>query len=122
MSILAWIGARARWIMAAGVVAALFMPAVSALLRPFLPAFVVLVFQWRINRSQLERILSVLPREERIIIKILLDNKNRLEQNHIVALSGINKVGVSRVITRLEQRGVVEKKPLGNTNLIILRL
>jgi predicted Na+-dependent transporter len=53
MSILAWIGARARWIMAAGVVAALFMPAVSALLRPFLPAFVVLVFAIAVARLDL---------------------------------------------------------------------
>jgi len=85
-------------------------------------AFVVLIFQWRINQAQLQRVLGVLPREERIIIKLLLDHKNRLEQNHIVAYTGINKVGVSRVVSKLEQRGIVEKKPLGNTNLVLLKL
>jgi len=85
-------------------------------------AFVVLLFQWRINRSQLEKLLGILEREERMVIKILLDNKGHIEQNYIVALSGMNKVSISRTISKLEARGVVEKKPLGNTNMIILKL
>jgi hypothetical protein len=85
-------------------------------------AFVVLLFQWRINRAQLERILGVLENEERTIIKILLDNRGHIEQTYIVALSGMNKVVVSRSITKLEQRGVVEKRPLGNTNMILLKI
>ena len=85
-------------------------------------AFIVLLFQWKINRAQLEKILGVLERDERTIIKILLDNKGHIEQNYIVAISGMNKVLVSRTITKLELRGVIEKKPLGNTNMIILKL
>lgn len=85
-------------------------------------AFLVLLFQWRINRQQLERVLAVLPREERTIIKILLDNRGHLEQSYVVALSGLNKVMVSRTITHLEGRGILEKRPLGNTNMVILKL
>jgi uncharacterized membrane protein len=85
-------------------------------------AFVVLLFQWRINRTQLERVLGVLEREERTVIKILLDNNGHIEQSYIVAMSGMNKVAVSRTISKLEQRGVVQKKQLGNTNMIILTL
>ncbi len=87
-----------------------------------LGAFLVLLFQWRINRAQLERILSVLEHDERMIIKILLDNNWHIEQNYIVALSGMHKVAVSRAITKLALRDVIEKKPLGNTNMIILRV
>lgn len=85
-------------------------------------AFVVLLFQWRINRAQLDKVLGVLEQEERTVIKILLDNKGHIEQTYIVALSGMNKVAISRTIAKLEQRGVIEKKPLGNTNMIILKL
>jgi uncharacterized membrane protein len=85
-------------------------------------AFIVLLFQWRINRAQLEKVLGILERDERVVIKILLDNKGHIEQNYIVALSGMHKVAVSRTIAKLEARGVVEKKPLGNTNMIILKL
>lgn len=41
---LTWIGARARWFLAVGVVVATLQPSVSAILRPFLPALVALVF------------------------------------------------------------------------------
>jgi predicted Na+-dependent transporter len=40
---LAWLGARARWVLAVGVLAAMLLPALSAVLRPALPAFVALI-------------------------------------------------------------------------------
>ncbi len=85
-------------------------------------AFLVLLFQWKINRQQLERVLGVLPREERMVIRVLLDNHGHVEQNYIVALTGLNKVTVSRTVAKLQERGVLEKKPLGNTNMLILKL
>lgn len=44
ISALEWIGARARWILAIGAVAALFLQDLAALLRPMLPAFVALMY------------------------------------------------------------------------------
>jgi len=44
-------------------------------------AFIVIMFQAKINKIQLERVLKILPREERIVVKILLDNNNAIEQN-----------------------------------------
>lgn len=85
-------------------------------------AFIVVLFQWRINQYQLERILKILPGEERRLVKMLLDNDNQLEQNKMVALSGMTKVQVSRILKKLEQREVVEKRNLGNTNLVILKI
>jgi BASS family bile acid:Na+ symporter len=41
---LGWIGARARWFLAIGVLVATALPAVSAFLRPFLPGLVALIF------------------------------------------------------------------------------
>lgn len=84
-------------------------------------ALIVLLFQWKINQQQLKRILQVLPEDERKIVELLLANK-RMEQTYIVAESGLSKVKVSRVIAKLEQRHIVEKKPLGNTNLIKLTI
>ena len=85
-------------------------------------AFIVVMFQWKINKIQLERLLKILPREERIAVKILLDNNNSIEQNKLVVLSGFTKVQVSRIIKKLLQRDVIEKKNMGNTNLILLRI
>lgn len=85
-------------------------------------AFIVIMFQAKINKIQLERVLKILPREERIVVKILLDNNNAIEQNKLVVLSGFNKVQIFRITQKLEVRGVIEKKHLGNTNLILLKI
>jgi len=84
--------------------------------------FIVILFQWKINKLQLNRVLKILPNEERIIIKILLENNNSIEQNKLVALSGFNKVKISRLVKDLELRDVVKKTNLGNTNLIVLKI
>ena len=85
-------------------------------------AVIVLLFQLKINKMQIEKVLRILPREERTIVKILLDNNNKLEQNKIVVLSGFTKVQVSRVVQKLVERDVVEKRDMGNTNLVVLKI
>lgn len=84
-------------------------------------ASVVLLFQYRVNRAQIGGVLTLLPGDERAVVKVLLENGNRIEQSHLVALSGLSKVKVSRILARLTQRGVIEKRPLGNTNLVQLK-
>ena len=84
-------------------------------------ALIILLFQWKISKNQLHKILKVLPEDEKIILELLVKEK-KMEQTYLVAESGLSKVKVSRVLTKLEQRGIVEKKPLGNTNLVKLRV
>jgi len=84
--------------------------------------FIVVLFQWKINKIQLEKVLKILPSDERIAVKILLDNDNSIEQNKLVVLSGLSKVKISRIIQKLLEREVIEKKQLGNTNLILLKI
>ena len=85
-------------------------------------AVIVLLFQWKINEIKLKSILKVLSKDEEIIFTILLENGNSIEQNKLVALSGYNKVRISRILTKYEQRNIISKKGIGNTNMIILNL
>ncbi len=82
---------------------------------------VTYLFEERINNSQLEKLLSVLPPAERVVMKLLIERRE-VEQKRLGTLSGLSRVKVSRVISVFEQRGVIEKKKQGYTNLIILRL
>lgn len=82
----------------------------------------VLLFQWKITHHQLSQFLALLPREERLIIQILLDNNKKIEQNKLVVLSSYTKVQVSRIVQRLVERGVVERRQMGNTNLVMLKV
>jgi len=85
-------------------------------------AVIILLFQWKINEIKLKSILNVLPVEEKVIFTILLENNNSIEQNKLVALSGYNKVKISRILTKYEQKNIISKKNIGNTNMIILKL
>ena len=85
-------------------------------------AFIVVLFQWKINKIQLEKVLKILPSEERVIVKVLLDNDDSIEQNKLVVLSGFTKVKVSRIVKKLVEKEVVEKKFMGNTNLVLLKI
>ena len=87
-----------------------------------LGGFIVVLFQARINKVQMNRVLKILPLNEKKIVELLLGNNGSLEQNKLVALSGINKVKMSRVLSELEGRDVVSRTNLGNTKLIILKV
>ena len=87
-----------------------------------LGGFIVVLFQARINKVQLNRVLKILPEKEQKIVELLLENNSSLEQNKLVALSGINKVKVSRILTELEFRKVISRTNLGNTKLIVLKI
>lgn len=93
-----------------------------SLISLILGTVIILLFQFKITKLQLKSVLKILPADEREIIKLLIDNNKRLEQNHIVALSGYNKVRISRILTKYEQKGLIKKRNIGNTNLIILNL
>jgi uncharacterized membrane protein len=84
-------------------------------------AMVVLLFQHRISQRQMDNLLKILPYEERRIMEVLI-KEGKIEQNYLVAETGLSKVTVSRRLAALQQRGILEKRPLGNTNLIKLRI
>lgn len=85
-------------------------------------AFVVIILQTKRSSTELDRILNLLPYDEKVVTKILLENNNKIEQNYLVVLSGFNKVKISRIVAKLEARNVLEKKSLGNTNYLILKV
>ena len=85
-------------------------------------AFIVILLQTKRSMSELERVSNLLPYDEKVVVKILLENNNKIEQNYLVVLSGFNKVKISRIVAKLEARNVLEKKSLGNTNYLILKV
>ena len=74
----------------------------------------------RISKGKKD-IINTLENREKEIIKLLLENKNQLYQSKIQKDTGISKATLSRVIKRLENRNIIEVRPSGNTNLILLQ-
>jgi uncharacterized membrane protein len=90
---------------------------VIALLGTGVGGFIVLLFQWKINKIQLMKVLAILPQEERKIMELLI-TKDSMTQTDLRYNAGLSKVKLSRILSRLEQRGAIEKIDYGNTNLV----
>ena len=63
-------------------------------------------------------ILNTLDKQEKEVIKFLI--KNQAYQSVIQKETGISKATLSRVIKRLETKNLIEVRPSGNANLILL--
>jgi hypothetical protein len=72
--VLAWIGARARWVMPAGIVVALLLPWLADLLRPALPALVCLTLGLSMARLDLAAVAraALAPKRAGLLLVITL--------------------------------------------------
>lgn len=66
-------------------------------------------------------ILKTLDSREKDVINLLLENNNQVYQSKIQKDTSISKATLSRIIKRLESRNIIEVRPSGNTNLIIVQ-
>ena len=83
--------------------------------------FIMYLLEEKVNKAQIKKLLSILPADEGKVMRILIERKE-IEQRKLATLSELSTVKMSRVISVLGQRGVIEKKKHGYTNLIILRI
>ncbi len=68
-----------------------------------------------------KNMISMLSDPEKQVVELLLKTKDKkLTQSKIFVQTGISKPTLSRAIKKLERRKIIEIKPVGNTNLIIL--
>ena len=65
--------------------------------------------------------LEHLDEEEKQVINLVLAQQGSIYQSDIISQSGLTKVKVSRIIDKLEGRGLVERKRRGMTNIVLLR-
>lgn len=66
--LLGWLGARARWVLAGGVLVATLLPVLSAWLRPFLPALVILTLCLAMTRLDLAALARRACRPQRLLV------------------------------------------------------
>ncbi len=64
--------------------------------------------------------MSKLSADERKVMQMLVENGS-MYQGNIVKLTGFTKVKVSRILDRLEEKGLVERKRRGMANMVVLR-
>lgn len=62
-----------------------------------------------------------LTSEERFIWNILKKNNGTLLQARLILLSGLSKVKVTRILDKLETKGLIERRRVGMSNVVILK-
>lgn len=64
--------------------------------------------------------LNFLDLDSKKIVKTLITHEGSLNQSEIHRKTGLSKAKVSRLITKMNEKGLLEKEPNGMTNNIIL--
>jgi len=74
-----------------------------------------------INSHSYKSVLAELDEPERFILEKIIQDKGTIFQSNLVEITGWSKVKVTRILDRLEGRGLIERKRRGMTNVVILK-
>jgi len=74
-----------------------------------------------INMESYGEVLKNSTEEERNVLEKVIGAKGAIFQADLVEQSGFSKVKVSRILDKLEGRGLIERKRRGMTNAVILK-
>ena len=74
-----------------------------------------------LSKRNYQKIIEGLGEDEKLIFENILNSEGTIFQSEIVEKTQFNKVKVTRVLDRLEGKGLIERKRRGMTNIIILK-
>jgi len=74
----------------------------------------------KITKESYKKIMSSLSGEEKIIFGKIIDSQGSMFQSDLLG-EKFNKVRVTRILDRLEGKGLIERKRRGMTNIVILK-
>jgi len=74
-----------------------------------------------IKKDYYEEILKTLTHEEKTIFECIIDSNGTIFQSTLTEKTNYNKVKISRVLDKLEGRGLIERRRHGMTNVVIIK-
>ena len=75
----------------------------------------------KITKDNYQKIMNDLDSDEKNAMNLIIDAKGSVFQSELVSKTGLTKVKVTRVLDRLEGKGLIERKRRGMTNVVVLR-
>ncbi len=75
----------------------------------------------RITKENYQKVISNLNRDERVVFEKIIDSQGTIFQSDLVSKTNFPKVKVTRILDKLEGKGLVERRRRGMTNVIILK-
>ncbi|MBN2420844.1 MarR family transcriptional regulator, partial [Candidatus Woesearchaeota archaeon] len=75
----------------------------------------------KITKANYQKVISELDDDEKKVFEIILNAQGSVFQSELVSKTGLTKVKVTRILDRLEGKGLIERKRRGMTNVVVLR-
>ncbi len=72
------------------------------------------------NKERIEKLTGTLDGGEKNILRIVTES-GAVFQSELVEKAGLNKVKVTRILDKLEAKGIIERKRRGMTNIVVLK-
>jgi len=74
-----------------------------------------------VGKGDYEEVKKELNEEEKNVFEKILEAEGTIFQSDLVEKTGFTKVKVTRILDKLEGRGLIERKRRGMTNVVILK-
>jgi len=75
----------------------------------------------KITKENYEKVMKELADEEKLVLEKIIEAEGTIFQSDLVEKSGYTKVKVTRILDKLEGKGILERKRRGMTNVVILK-
>lgn len=73
------------------------------------------------RQDKWKKVVKELSGEDKLLYEIIGNSGGFIYQSELVEKSGMNKVRVTRILDKLEARGLIERKRRGMTNAVTLK-
>jgi uncharacterized membrane protein len=73
------------------------------------------------SQQKWKKVVKTLSGEDKLLYELVGNSGGFLFQNELVEKSGMNKVRVSRILDKLEAKGLIERKRRGMSNIVVLK-
>ncbi|MBM3200728.1 MarR family transcriptional regulator [Candidatus Woesearchaeota archaeon] len=79
------------------------------------------VEQKKVTKEAYHKIIAGLSQDEKTVFEKVIESEGSIFQSDLVDKTSFPKVKVTRVLDRLEGKGLIERKRRGMTNVVILK-
>ena len=74
-----------------------------------------------VTKENYKKVMDDLADDEKLVLEKIIEAEGTMFQSDLVEKSGFTKVKVTRILDKLEGKGVIERKRRGMTNVVILK-
>ncbi|MCX6711533.1 MAG: MarR family transcriptional regulator [Candidatus Woesearchaeota archaeon] len=75
----------------------------------------------KVEKSNYQDIIKELDSDEKNIFEKVIESNGTIFQSELTEKTNLNKVKITRILDRLEGKGLIERKRRGMTNVIVLK-